>query len=57
MRVETIGPCTLYLADMEEVLPTLDRVDCIFSDPPYLYLKGQDFDRPFDEDILFNRLV
>lgn len=35
MRVERIGGCTLYLADCMDVLPTLEGVDAIVSDPPY----------------------
>lgn len=31
----TIGPCTLYLGDCLEVLPTLDGVDAVVTDPPY----------------------
>lgn len=29
-------------------------VDCILTDPPYLYLKNQKLDRPFDEQMLFS---
>lgn len=29
-------------------------VDCILTDPPYLYLKNQKLDRPFDETVFFN---
>ena len=28
-------------------------IDCILTDPPYLYLKNQKLDRPFDEKALF----
>ena len=35
MRVETIGGCTLYLGDCREILPTLGKVDSVFTDPPY----------------------
>lgn len=35
MRVETIGDATLYLGDCREILPTLGKVDCVLSDPPY----------------------
>ena len=35
MRVETIGQCTLYMADCREVLPTLPKVDAVLTDPPY----------------------
>ncbi len=35
MRVETIGNATLYLGDCLEVLPTLNMVDAVITDPPY----------------------
>ena len=35
MRIETIGDATLYLGDCLEILPTLDKVDCVVTDPPY----------------------
>lgn len=35
MRVETIGRATLYLGDCRDVLPTLDPVDLVCTDPPY----------------------
>ena len=35
MRVEKVGHCTLYLADCMDVLPTLDGVDAVVTDPPY----------------------
>lgn len=35
MRVETIGDATLYLGDCMEVLPKLEGVDCVITDPPY----------------------
>ena len=35
MRVERIGEATLYLADCMDVLPTLDKVDAVITDPPY----------------------
>lgn len=35
MRVERIGDCTLYNADMSEVLPTLEPADLLLTDPPY----------------------
>ena len=31
----TIGNATLYCADCMEVLPTLERVDAVITDPPY----------------------
>jgi len=33
--VETIGDATLYLGDCREILPTLERVDAVVTDPPY----------------------
>ena len=43
----------------EDCLEGLKRVpdgsvDCILTDPPYLYLKRQKLERPFDEDKLFS---
>lgn len=35
MRVETIGDATMYLGDCREILPTLEGVDAIVTDPPY----------------------
>ena len=34
-RVETIGDATLYLGDCMDILPTLDKVDAVITDPPY----------------------
>jgi DNA modification methylase len=31
----TIGRATLYLGDCRDILPTLDRVDLVCTDPPY----------------------
>jgi site-specific DNA-methyltransferase (adenine-specific) len=31
-------------------------IDCILTDPPYLYLKNQKLDRPFDETVFFNEV-
>lgn len=41
-RVEHIGDATLYLGDCREILPTLDGISAIVSDPPYgiSYKKG-----------------
>jgi site-specific DNA-methyltransferase (adenine-specific)/modification methylase len=32
---EIIGDATLYLGDCAEILPTLDKVDAVVTDPPY----------------------
>lgn len=37
MRKEQIGDATLYLGDCLEILPTLDTVDAVVTDPPYGY--------------------
>jgi site-specific DNA-methyltransferase (adenine-specific)/modification methylase len=34
MKIE-IGNATLYLGDCMEILPTLDKVDAVITDPPY----------------------
>lgn len=34
-RVEQTEHCTLYLGDCLDVLPTLDEVDSVVTDPPY----------------------
>jgi len=43
-RIERIGEATLYLGDCREILPTLERVDAVVTDPPY----GINFD--FDKE-------
>ena len=53
IKKEIVSGCELYLSSMEEVIPTLEKVDCIFTDPPYLYLKNHEFDKQFDENLLF----
>jgi site-specific DNA-methyltransferase (adenine-specific) len=35
VTVERIGNATLYLGDCLEILPTLERVDAVITDPPY----------------------
>jgi site-specific DNA-methyltransferase (adenine-specific) len=37
---------------MEDIIPSI-RFDHIFTDPPYLYIKTHDFDKEFDEALLF----
>jgi DNA modification methylase len=34
-EVVTIGDATLYLGDCMDILPTLDKVDAVITDPPY----------------------
>ena len=35
MKIEQIGDATLYLGDCMDILPTLDKVDAVITDPPY----------------------
>ncbi len=35
MRIETIGNCTLYHGDCLEIIPTLDDIKVVCTDPPY----------------------
>jgi len=35
MRIEKIGNATLYLGDCMDILPTLQKVDAVITDPPY----------------------
>jgi len=35
MNPVTIGNATLYLGDCRDILPTLDKVDAVVTDPPY----------------------
>lgn len=34
-RIERIGNAVLYLGDCEEILPKIDKVDAVVTDPPY----------------------
>lgn len=34
-RIETIGDATLYFGDCMDILPTLDKVDAVITDPPF----------------------
>ena len=40
MNPVQIGDCTLYLGDCLEILPTLDPVDAVVTDPPYKLTSG-----------------
>lgn len=55
-RKEVIGNATLYLGDCLEILPTLDKVDAVITDPPYgigfRYLSYKDTEDSFKEYIL-----
>lgn len=54
-RTETIGDATLILGDCREVLPTLQRVDAVVTDPPYglgdWNNRGSNAGGPFDSDV------
>ena len=43
------GDCLKEIKNIPEAC-----IDCICTDPPYLYLKNQKLDKPFDEDTLFS---
>ncbi|KAA6312804.1 Modification methylase DpnIIB [termite gut metagenome] len=45
----------IHNQDCLEGMKTLtnNSIDCILTDPPYLYLKNQKLDRPFDEQAFF----
>ena len=43
------GDCTLLLQNIPS-----ESVDAIITDPPYLYLKNQKLDKPFNEDVFFS---
>lgn len=49
-----IGDCTLYQGDCLEIMPTLDKVDAVVTDPPYglgdWNNRGTNKNRPFDSD-------
>ena len=46
----------LFNCDNSEVMAKMEdeSVDVILTDPPYLYLKNQKLDRPFDEQLFFS---
>jgi len=46
---------TILLGDCQELIKTIasNSIDCILTDPPYLYLQKQKLERPFDELGLF----
>ncbi len=46
----TIGAATLYRGDCLEVLPTLDPVDAIVTDPPYRLLQASRGGSPRQND-------
>ena len=48
-RKEVIGDATLYLGDCLEILPTLDKVDAVITDPPYFQVKQDSWDNQWLE--------
>ncbi len=52
-----IGNCTLYRGDCREIMPVLEKVDCVVTDPPYGIgidgqresIKGKKSDRKYFE--------
>ena len=44
MRKEVIGNATLYCGDCLEILPTLDPVDAVVTDPPYGVKRDKGFE-------------
>lgn len=49
-----IGDCRLALGDCREILPTLGKVDCVVTDPPYHGVKSNEWDNQWktDDDFL-----
>jgi site-specific DNA-methyltransferase (adenine-specific) len=52
MIIENINNCILYNGAMEDTIGGIEHVDCIFTDPPYLYL-DHEFDKPWNEKLFF----
>lgn len=48
MRSDTVGTCTLYLADYRHVLPLLHGITAVIADPPY----GNDYRQKRSRDKL-----
>jgi len=44
MTIEIIGNATLYLGDCLDILPTLDKVDAVVTDPPYGVKRDKGFE-------------
>lgn len=52
-RKEIIGDCILYHGDCLDILPRIERVDCILTDPPYGDGAGVGYGQ-YDKEILGN---
>ena len=46
--------CGNCLEEMKKIRD--ESVDAVVTDPPYLYLKNQQFDKPFDEQLFFTQV-
>ena len=48
----------IYHKDCLEGMKTIpnESINCVLTDPPYLYLKNQKLDRPFDEKLFFSEV-
>ena len=70
MRKEIIGNATLYLGDCAEILPMIDKVDAVITDPPYGIgitksnrlavsrgMGGMDWDNETPEQSLIDQIV
>ncbi|MRQ21834.1 site-specific DNA-methyltransferase, partial [Riemerella anatipestifer] len=56
MKKTQISNLSLHNEDNLKVMATMpdESVDIILTDPPYLYLKGQKLEKPFDEQKFFS---
>ena len=64
MRKEVIGDATLYLGDCMDILPTLEKVDAVITDPPYgiadEYLKAStkgEWSKLYSEQITWDKFA
>lgn len=56
LKMNEIELDKIYNEDCQEGIKRIPdaSIDCILTDPPYLYLKGQKLERKFDEQTLFS---
>lgn len=52
-----IGNATLYLGDCRDILPTLDKVDAVVTDPPYGTVKGASLDGWSNQDTSWDEAI
>ena len=45
---------TIYHGDCLEILPTLEPVDCVVTDPPYGYSHCSNWDGPYKKSTIAN---